>query len=285
MDGVKFTRKLKAVKILHDKWARDFTEAAALALEEAGVDDMSSELTELFTSVIDSNRLRGEADKSIRSAIRERFGGKATWEKKYWFIPVPELGFDTKLIPQLTIMTHSYLVSAVEVETPDDFYSIVAVGAIGQPGVLTIPMVLLYAVLYDDLGRFRILARSGNRTTFEIPGATPVELPDEFLAKLRQTLERKSAASWLGGFGVQARRIIPLVVGALWGLQSMGTTQLIPTGDQPWSEDFILSALQSMVYTLTEAKDMLRRAAPYLRADLTKEEALRIVLQQAGKGE
>ncbi len=151
--------------------------------------------------------------------------------------------------------------------------------------MLTIPMVLLYAVLYDDLGRFRILARSGNRTTFEIPGATPVELPDEFLAKLRQTLERKSAASWLGGFGVQARRIIPLVVGALWGLQSMGTTQLIPTGDQPWSEDFILSALQRMVYTLTEAKDMLRRAAPYLRADLTKEEALRIVLQQAGKGE
>jgi hypothetical protein len=39
-----------------------------------------------------------------------------------------------------------------------------------------------------------------------------------------------------------------------------------------------------MAYTAREAKEMVNRAAPYLRTEHTLEEATRIVLQQARKG-
>lgn len=47
----------------------------------------------------------------------------------------------------------------------------------------------------------------------------------------------------------------------------------------------LVSLLEGMAYSVTEAKEMINRAAPHLRADHTLEEAARIVLQQAGKGE
>lgn len=273
------------MKILEGSLVSNFEQATLLAFEAAGVDDMSTEVADLFVSALDTNRFRNEADKNIRSAVRERFGGKATWEKKYWLTPVPELQFKTKPIPQLIILVQPYLASPAEVETPDDFYSITLVGTIGKPEVLTIPITLLHAILHNDLGRFRILARSGNRTTMEIPGAIPVELPNEFLTKFCQTLERKSVADWLGDFGTQGQSIVPLVVGALIGLRFMDVTQPIPSGQQAWSKELIIAALEEMAYTTKEANQMFNRAAPNLRAEHTFEEAMRIVLQQAGKGE
>jgi hypothetical protein len=87
------------------------------------------------------------------------------------------------------------------------------VGAIGEPQ-LDLPMVFLYGILRNDLGRFRILARSASHSTWEIPSGRPLELPNEFVANLSQILERQSVAKWLRSFGAQSKSVLPLVVGS-----------------------------------------------------------------------
>ena len=59
------------------------------------------------------------------------------------------------------------------------------------PEGMTFPIVLLQAVLDDDLSRFAVLARSATHTTWEIPGFKPVRLPDDFIARLSDVLKRK----------------------------------------------------------------------------------------------
>ena len=140
-------------------------------------------------------------------------------------------------------------------------------------------------MLSDDLARFRLVAKDSSSTSWEIPGTKSVELPNEFLSKLSETLKRKSVAMLLELFGSQGRVVAPQVIGCLLGLQFMGVTQAIPTGQQGWSEEIIINALvEGMGYKPTEAKEMFLRAAPNLRVDHTREEALRVVIQQAGKG-
>lgn len=147
------------------------------------------------------------------------------------------------------------------------------------------PMTFPWALLDNDLGRFRLAAKDSSHTTWEVPGAKLVKLPNDFVNKLSQTFKRKSVAMLLEDFGYEGRNVAPQVIGSLLGLQSMGTAQPIPIGQQAWSEEIIINALEGMAYERTEAKEMFNRAAPNLRADHTFEEALRIVLQQAGKGE
>ena len=77
---------------------------------------------------------------------------------------------------------------------------------------------------------------------------------------------------------------MPLVVGTLLGLQSMGTTGVPPLGEQRWTYEQLLSALEAMAYQVSEAKEMVARAMPYLRADQTLEEAIRVILQNEGRG-
>ena len=66
-----------------------------------------------------------------------------------------------------------------------------------------------------------------------------------------------------------------------------GVSGFLPacTGEQAEmvTTDNLVSALESMAYQPAEAKEMVRRAAPRLRADMTLEEAIRITLQM-GKG-
>jgi hypothetical protein len=272
------------MKILPGRRINNFKEAIDLAFREAGADDTSLSVADLFDSA-DAAKLRSEAEKDIVAAIRGRYRGNPVWDGKWWHIPVPKTGYDARGTPHITIDLKTYIVAVGEVETTDRYHTVTLVGPIGKSETLTIPVVLLQAILDDDLSRFAMLARSSGRTTWEIPGFKPVQLPDDVVARLSDILKRKSVAAWLEEFGSQGRSIMPLVVGTLLGLQSMGTQGVPPLGEQRWTYEQLLSALEAMAYQVSEAKEMVARAMPYLRADQTLEQAIRVILQNDGKGE
>jgi len=271
------------MKVLHGRQIKNFKEAAELAFREAGVDDLALSVADLFESA-DTTRLRSEAERDIVAAVRGKYRGNPVWDGKWWYVPVPKPGYDTRGTPHITIEIKTYLVAAGEVETADRYYTVTLVGPIGKSETLIIPIVLLQAILDDDLGRFAVLARSAGNTTWEIPGFKPVQIPDNFIARLSDVLKRKSVATWLEDFGSQGKSIMPLVVGSLLGLQSMGVAKTLPLGQQRWTSEQLLSALEAMAYQVSEAKEMVARAMPYLTADMTLEEAIRVILQNEGKG-
>ncbi|MBM3119188.1 MAG: hypothetical protein FJ006_06480 [Chloroflexi bacterium] len=271
------------MKILTGRGIKNFREAAELAFREAGADDLSLLVADLFESA-DATKLRSEAERNIMAAIRGRYRGNPSWDGKQWYVPVPKPGYDTRGTPHMTIELKTYLVAAGEVETTDRYYPVTLVGPIGKLDTLIIPIVLLQAILDDDLGCFAVLARSAGNTTREIPGFKPVQLADDFVARLSDVLKRKSVAAWLEEFGSQGRSIRPLVIGTLLGLQSMGATKALPLGQQQWTYELLLSALEAMAYQVSEAKVIVARAVPYLRADQTLEDAIRVILQNETKG-
>ncbi len=273
------------MKLINGRRARNFDEAAVLAFQEAGVNDISVHVTNLFNTLVDTTRLRDEAKKIIASAIQNKYGKNSEWEDKWWYVSVPLLSYETRDIPHLGIETRTFIVAAAEVEMLDDSYLITLVGVIGKPEMLRIPMVFLKAILDNDLGRFGIAAKSGSHTTWEIPGSKPAPLPNEFVSKLSDILTRMSLAMWLADFGSQGRSVAPLVLGSMLGLMFQDTSQPMSVGLQMWTNEQLVSALEGMAYPVTEAKEMLSRAAHNLRADHTLEDAIRIVLQQRGKGE
>lgn len=271
------------LKVLRGRQAGNFREAAALAFEGSGVGDMSTEVAELFTSAVDENKLLGKAARNIEQVVRSKYREKPMWDQESWYVPVPLLHYDSRDIPHLTIEIRVYLVAAVEVTTTSHYYFIVLGGTIGDPQTLTLPMVFLYAILRDDLGRFRVLARSASHTTWEIPSGAPVELPNEFLDKLCQALGRQSVARWLGNFGSQGKMVRALVLGSLAGLQFLGKGSPLPIGQQAWSRELVISGLKPLGYGTKEAEEMFNRVAPALRAEYSLEEVMRMVLQEGGK--
>jgi len=271
------------MKFIRGKRVRNLEEATAVALNEAGMDDMSASATELFASAIDAIALGAEVDRKIATAIKGRYKGKPVWESKWWGVPIPVLTYDARDIPQLKIEVITHLVAAVEVETDDNCYSVTLVETLGKPATLVMPMVFLRAILDDDLGRFALLSRGGGRTTWEMPGLKAVQLPDDFLSHLSNMLKCKSVDRWLEDFGSQGRSVMPLVIGSLIGLQYMDMAAGPPLSKQHWTYEQLTSTLESLVYQRNEARDMVIRAAPYLRADQTLEEAVRVILQNEGK--
>jgi hypothetical protein len=176
-------------------------------------------------------------------------------------------------------------VSPVKVETNYSSYSITLVGVIGKAQVLAIPMMFLWGLLSNDLCRFRILAKGSTHTTWEVPGAKPVELPNDFVGKLSETLRQKSVGMWLKDFASQGRAVAPEVVGSLFGLAFMKGAQPTPVEQRGWTYEELTEVLvNSLGYKPGEAKEMLNRAAAELRADYSLEEALRIVISKAGGG-
>ena len=271
------------MKILPGIRVKNFREAAEMAFHEAGADDLSLSVAGLFGET-DATKLPLEAERDIVAAIRGKYRGNPTWNGKWWCISVPRPGYDSRGTPQVTFDLKRYIIAAGEVETTDDYYPVTLVGPIGKSETLVIPILLLQAILDDDFGRFAILARSAGNTTWEILGSKPVQLPDDFVTRLSDMLKRKSVAAWLEEFGSQGRSIMPLVVGSLLGLQSMGAAKVVPLGQQRWTYEQLLSALEAMAYEVSEAKEMAARAMPYLTADMTLEEAIRVILQNEGRG-
>ena len=271
------------MKILSGRRAENLEEAAGLAFQAAGAAGMPVGLIDLFSSFLDKTESPRGAEKNIASAIRERYRGNPSWTGKRWLVPIPRLSCDVRGLPQLTIEIKIYLVAALEVETSERDYSVTLVGAMDRSSTVAIPIVFLRAVLENDLGRFRVVARSSARTTWEIPGGKDLELPADFPGKLSEVLESNSIASWLADFGPQGRIVAPLVVGSLLGLRFQGSTPAVLSGKQPWTMAQLIAALEALAFSSREAKQMADRAVPYLGADITLEEAVRLAVQQVGK--
>jgi len=270
------------MKILSGKQSDNQNEAVRLALQTAGVDGMDNYIIDMFEALSDNDKINAETDKIISSTIRNRYGSKASWQTVRWFVPVPKLHYEGKDIPQLIIEVDIYLIAAAVVRTQDSRLITLA-GAVSKPETLTIPMVFLHALLEEDLGQFAMVARDASYTTWEIPGVKPVRLPNDFISELSQRLKWQSVVSWLEEFGSQGRYVAPLVAGSLLGLAFRDSSQPLSSNEEIVSIDSLISALESMAYRPAEAKEMVRSAAPRLRADMTLEEAIRITLQM-GKG-
>ena len=98
-------------------------------------------------------------------------------------------------------------------------------------------------------------------------------------------LKYQSLTAWLGQFGVQSRCVAPLVAGSLLGLAFQDSSQPVTVSKEMVTTDNLVGALESMAYQPAEAMEMVRLAAPRLRADMTLEEAIRITLQMGKGGE
>ncbi len=273
------------MKILPYRKAGNFREATILAFEEAGRDDISPDIAALFASMIDSDRLRAEAEKSVNGAINGRYGRSVRWHGKWWLVPLPHLAYEALPTPRITFSIQAYLAGTITVKTADDSYLYTIVNPTGKPEKLVLPMSFLRSLLDDDLERFEIIGKDGSYTTWNIPGLKePLRLPDDFVSGLSAMLRRKSVANWLLDFGSEGKAIAPLVIGSLLGLQFQSTARDIPLAQQPCTHERLVAALEAMAYTAAEAELLIGRASPELRADHTVGEGLRIVLKYAGKG-
>ncbi|MBI4187667.1 MAG: hypothetical protein HY529_00490 [Chloroflexi bacterium] len=254
-------------------------EAITLALQTAGIEGLNSDILGMFESMADTEKANTESDRAIGVAVKSRYGNKATWRADRWFVPVPRLQFQGKDVPQLVIEVNTYLVAAANVRTPQDSRLVTLVGNVGKPEIMSIPMIFLHAILERDLGRFAMIARDPSYTTWEVPGAKAVRLPNEFINMLSHLLGWQSVVAWLERFGSQGRCVAPLVAGTLLGLAFQNSIQPVSVDQQMMTTDSLIGALEGMAYQPAEAREMVRLAAPRLRADMTLEEAIRITLQ------
>jgi len=267
------------MKILTGSRAGSQKEAVSLAFQEAGLGVMSPDVVDMFVSVTENAKTSAEIDKLIGTSIRGRYGIKASWRADRWFVPVPKLQFQGKDIHQLVIEVSVYFVAAAVVRTVDDSRLITLAGPVGKPETVSIPMVFLHALLEDDLGRFAMVARDAVYTTWEVPGAKPVRLPNDFVNELTIILKYQSVVSWLCQFGAQGRCVAPLVAGSLIGLAFQDSSQPVPANKEMVTTDNLVSALESLAYQPAEARELVSRVSSRLRADMTLEEAIRLTLQ------
>ena len=267
------------MKILTGSRAGNQKEAVSLAFQEAGIGIMSPDVVDMFVSVAESAKTTVEIDKLIGTSVRGRYGNKASWRADRWFVPVPKLQFQGKDIHQLVIEVNVYLVAAAVVRTADDSCLITLAGPVGKPEMVSIPMVFLHALLEDDLGRFAMVARDAGYTTWEVPGAKPVRLPNDFVNELSLILKYQSAVSWLCQFGAQGRCVAPLIAGSLIGLAFQDSSQTPPANKELVTTENLVSALESLAYQPAEARELVRSVSSRLRADMTLEDAIRLTLQ------
>jgi hypothetical protein len=267
------------MKLLSGRQVADRKEAIDKVFQVTGVDGIREDILDMFTSITSGDKINSEADKIISSAIRSRYGGKATWRVERWFIPIPTLHYEGKDTPRLIIEAKVYIVATADVKTQQGSHSITLVEAVGKPEILAIPMVFLHAFLEKDLGRFAVIARDAAHTQWELPGTKPVQLPNDFVGKLTIVLKWQSVVDWLLEFGPQGRCVAPLVAGSLLGLAFQESTPPVPVSNQEWTTNDLVKALESMAFRHGEAGEMVSRAAPRLKAGITLEEAIRLTLQ------
>jgi hypothetical protein len=266
------------MKILTGSRASNQKEAVSLALQEAGI-IMSSDVVDIFASIADSTKNTAEADKVIGTAVRSRYGNKASWRAERWFVPVPKLQFQSKDIHQLVVEVSVYLVASAGVGTAYDSRLITLVGPVGKSEIVNIPMVFLHALLENDLGRFAMVARDATYTIWEVPGAKPVRLPNDFVNELTAILKYQSVVSWLCQFGAQGRCVAPLVAGSLIGLAFQDSSQPVTANKEIVTTENLVSALEGLAFQPAEARELVSRVSSRLRADMTLEEAIRLILQ------
>ncbi|MDP2729558.1 MAG: hypothetical protein Q8O55_03635 [Dehalococcoidales bacterium] len=264
-------------------YVADVDEAVALVLREAGRVDMTQEAADLFLTSIDTTKLRTDAEKAVDTEVRRRYGRNARWQGELYFVPLPRLRYEALPVPLLMFNLQPYLVAGLAILNTDHSPYINLAGPIGKPEKLILPLEFLQTMLDETLDSFHIVAKDGTRTNWKVPFLQePLRLPDGFLHDLSCELERKSVLSWLLGYGDNGRGVMPQVVGSLLGLQfrTVPTTSL--SDKQLWSQDDVLETLIRM-FGAQKARTLLNTALPHLKADMTNEEAIRLIIQMAGK--
>jgi hypothetical protein len=267
------------MKLLLGRQATNRKEAIDKVFQVTGVDGISEDIIDMFTSITSGDKINIEAEKIISSTIRNRYGVKSTWRVERWFIPIPTLHYEGKDTPRLIIEAKVYIVATADVKLPQSSHSITLIETVSKPETLAIPMVFLHALLEKDIGRFTVIARDASHTQWEVPGIRPVQLPNDFVGKLTVMLRWRSVVDWLLGFGSQGRCVAPLVAGSLLGLAFQESTPPVPVSNQEWTTDDLVNALESMAFRHGEAGEMVSRAASRLKAGITLEEAIRSTLQ------
>ena len=270
------------MRIISGKRVNDRESAAILALQEAGKTDISADINRLFGSVLDAVKLHADGEKSLGRDVHERYGNKARYYGQKWLIPVPQLRYDSQPLPRIVFTIQGYLVAAVTASTPDNSYSITAVGAVGRPERLSLPLIFLWAILERDPARFQVVGRDSIRTGWDVPGLKEaLWLPNDFVAELSSVPRIKPVADWLEDFGTEGRNIAPWVVGVLLGLCYKDKTRAVPLENQLWQKEIVLATLTQM-FGSERAKEMLAQKAPYLKAAMTNEDAVRFILAEGG---
>ena len=264
-------------------YVTDIDEAVVIVLREVGPGDMTQEAADLFLTSVDSTRLQTEGEKVVDTEVHRRYGRNARWQGNLWFVPLPRLRYEALPVPLLVFDLQPYLVGGLTILNVDRSPSVNLVGPIGKPEKLILPMEFLQAMLDNRLESFEIVARDGTHTSWKVPFfREPLRLPDGFLHDLSLELKRKSVASWLLGYGNNGRSVMPQVVGSLLGIQFRNKPETYLADIQVWSQDDVLEALIRM-FGAVKARTLLNQALPDLKANMTNEEAIRLVIQMAGK--
>jgi len=270
------------MNILQGRRAGNFGEATPLAFHDAGKDDMSPDIASLFASALDLDKLHAEGDRSINASVHGRYGHKAGWYGRQWFIPLPQASYEALPIPRMSFTIQAYLVAVISIETPGP-RSATLVGPLGRREKLVLPISFLQAVLDDDLGQFEVVAKNGTHTGWTVPGfKEALRLPNDFTAQLARMLRLKSVAAWLLEFGSEGKAIAPLVAGSLLGLQFHGVIAPLPIGKQPYSREIVVNDLTRM-FGSARAAEMFERGAPYLKSSMTNDEAVSLIIKEAGR--
>ena len=274
------------MRFVGDKDINGIDGAVRLVLKEENRQDMYLEAVRMFLKSLDGHGLRMDAEKILKSEVHQHYGRNTRWRYQGegpWLVPLPQLRYDSLSTPTLSFSLQPYLVAGVTIL--DGRYSDhdTLVGAVGKPYKLTLPMIFLQAMLNESLGNFALISKDGTSTTWNVPGLNEsLTLPDDFVTRLSSTLERKSVVSWLLSFGIQGRKLAPQVAGCLLGLQFGGKSKALPISKQNWSKDIVIAGLTKL-YGEQKARTMFTREAPYLRPNMTNEDALKAILQTIGK--
>ncbi len=272
------------MKILPGKRVVDFDEAAIVALHDAGKDDMTLDIARLFTPALDLDKLRTEAEKSINASVRARYGQRAAWSGRQWFVPLPQPSYNSSPIPLMSFAIPAYLVAAISIETPGFLSrSATVMGSLSRREKLLLPMSFLQAILDDDLGQFEVASKDGAHTGWTVPGLKEaLRLPNEFVAQLSRMLMR-CVASWLLDFGSEGKTVVPQVVGSLVGLQFHDVITPVPVGKQPYRREVVIANLTRM-FGSALAAEMFERTAPHLKASMSNDEAVTMIIKENGGG-
>jgi hypothetical protein len=272
------------MKILQGRRIGDFAEAAILALHDAGKDDMSLDIAHLFTSALDLDKLRAEAERSINASVRGRYGRRAGWSGRQWFVPLPQPSYESSPIPRMSFVILAYLVAAISIDTQDwSSRSAILVGPLNRHENLLLPIAFLQTILDDDLSQFEVASKDGAHTGWTVPGfKEPVQLANDFVTQLSRMLGLKSVAAWLLDFGATGKTIAPQVVGSLLGLQFHDVITPLPVGKQPYRREVVIADLTQM-FGSARAAEMFERAAPHLKASMTNNEAVTMIIKEDGR--
>jgi len=272
------------MKMFPGKRVVDFDEAAIAALHDVGKDDVALDIARLFSPALDPDKLRSEAERNINASVHAKNGPKARWSGRQWYVPVPQPSYDSSPIPLMSFAVPAYLVATVTIRMPDwSSRSATVIGLLNRREKLVLPISFLQAILDDDLGQFDVAFKDSGHTGWTVPGfKEPVQLANDFVAQLSQMLRLKSVAAWLLEFGTAGKTIAPQVVGSLLGLQFHNVITPLPVGKQPYRREVVIADLIQM-FGSALAAEMFERAAPHLKASMTNEEVITMIMKEDGR--